>query len=249
MNSIAICYLEKDGDENNKCLLYENELKLIQDGREHQYPLDTKIDYEFAHKKWMFPFITGWILLCLSLLFIFRALLNPWLVLGVLIISIFSIYIGWEGSEVLTIRIGGQHHSIPVKSASPNLRAFLTFITAYISKREGSPPLVVYHLTNEMEWSAQEERDYYSHSTLEREGYIHCSTKESLEETYEKYFKDEDYPVLITIDPLLLDSQMKLEYVEKRKMLFPHIYGAIRKEAIVSVQRFKGSQGLVSLMA
>ena len=250
MRPIAICYLEIDGDEKNKCFLFENQIELIKDGRVHTYDLQRGIQFQFGHKKWMFPFVSGWVLFCLSLLFIFRALFNPWISLGLLILSVFSIYTGWEGSKVLLVSINPVIHTFPIKSISPNLRSFLKFTEEYVRHRdEGYSVLLIYHIVPTKEWDMQSDNTHYEHDSLKSEGFIHCSQKQMIMETYDKYFTGQTDLILLSINPLMLECELKLENATDRGDLFPHIYGPVNKDAIVTIEGFKTRGDLTSLMA
>ncbi len=245
---VAICYLLLDGDERNKCLLYHNEFRIIKDGREHIYPTDNGIGFEFTHKKWMFPFVVGWILMCASLLFIFRNQFNPWISLTALILSVFAIYVGWEGSDILHVRAGSVTHSFPVKKTTSNLKLFVNFVNNYLSQKQGSEPLLIFHMTTQNEWQRQVDEHLYSHPSLKTEGFIHCSQYHQVIGTYHKHLEGISNLVLLSINPLKLSSALKLEMGKDQDQLFPHIYGTINKEAIVTYQEFGSTADLRELL-
>ena len=63
-----------------------------------------------------------------------------------------------------------------------------------------------------------------------RDGYIHFSTKETLAGTLEKWFKDEDFLYLLSVDEKRLDG---LKWEEARGgILFPHLYGVLTMDMI-----------------
>lgn len=249
MSPIAICYLFVDGDDHNKCLLFADRLIIIKDGREHLYSLNDGFDFRFTHKKWMLPFVGGWILLCISLLFIFRNQFNPWVSLFILMSSVFAIYIGWEGSEMFQVNNGSVTHSFPVKRATNNLKLFGAFLKNYLkAMKDNNQSLLFYHIAVNDSWLSQQSFEHYTHSSLIKEKFIHCSTFNQIRDIFEKYFDGSEDYVLITIDPLRLTCELKMEYSLDRKDLFPHIYGPINKDAIVSNDKFSTIEQLSALI-
>ena len=246
---IAICYLFREGDDKNKCLLFDQELVVVKDGREHHYPLDAGINFLFTHKRWMFPFVSGWIGGCIALLFIFRNVTDPWLSLVVLMISVFGIYIGWEGSEVLQIGDGKTTHSFPIRKVSINLRSFINFVKDYlIARNDDSRKLRIYHIVNSEDWYEYDQQAGYKLQSLQEEGFIHCSERKQVLGTYRRYFNNKEPLTLIEIDPLKLESELKLEGGQHNDGLFPHIYGVINKEAIVNARPFHSEEELQKLL-
>jgi len=250
MRLIAFCYLQSQGDERNKCLLFEQELKVIKDGRAHQFPLEDSIGFYFSRRKWMLPLIIGSILFCLSLLFIFRNLINPWISLTIIVLSLYSIYIGWEGSPVLEVRSGGVTNLVPIRRVSVNLKGFLRFVESYQKNYlQGQAGLNIYHMVFKNDWVAQEDHDFYKNESLEKEGFIHCSMKDQVLPTYRRHFGKERDMVMLSIDPLLVNCEIKYEKSMTSGQLFPHIYGPIEKKAVTDFNDFKGDSELQTLLS
>ena len=67
--------------------------------------------------------------------------------------------------------------------------------------------------------------------TLAEEGFIHCSYDDQLEATIGRYYADLDEVVVVTLDPELLSSEIKVENG------FPHVYGPLELEAVVMTSR------------
>lgn len=69
--------------------------------------------------------------------------------------------------------------------------------------------------------------------SLEEVGFIHCSTRDQLEATANRFYDDVDQVVLLTIDPLLVPSQIIFEPpAPDSPLLFPHIYGPLPVPAV-----------------
>jgi uncharacterized protein (DUF952 family) len=94
---------------------------------------------------------------------------------------------------------------------------------------------LVYHITTSAWWNKQSSADSYATETLDEEGFIHCSTREQVKATLERYYANQKGLLLLHIDPTLLKAELKYE-VSTNGQLFPHVFGKINKEAIVKVE-------------
>jgi uncharacterized protein (DUF952 family) len=98
----------------------------------------------------------------------------------------------------------------------------------------------IYKVLRLPEWEAIGEAESFAGSPDDlRDGFIHFSTAEQLRGTVEKYFADEDYLVLLAVDPEALGAALKWE-ASRGGALFPHLYGPLPMGAVVrfaSVQR------------
>ncbi len=93
----------------------------------------------------------------------------------------------------------------------------------------------IHHIALLDEWVAATTAGEYRRSTRERsldeEGFIHCSTPDQWEATYERFYVDCDEPlVLLTIDPTLVPCDIRVEDG------FPHIYGPLPTAAVTEVE-------------
>jgi uncharacterized protein (DUF952 family) len=69
----------------------------------------------------------------------------------------------------------------------------------------------------------------YRPSSLEREGFIHASYRDSVLESAQLYFPKEARLVVLAIDPRRLDVPVHVADTPRGPM--PHIHGAIAKDA------------------
>ena len=93
----------------------------------------------------------------------------------------------------------------------------------------------IYHVVLPEYWSNFLEKEAYKAATFEEEGFIHCCTKEQIHYVLTTYFKANNEIVLLKINVGLLTSKLKTELANGQ--FFPHIYGPINKDAIVSVEQ------------
>ncbi len=95
----------------------------------------------------------------------------------------------------------------------------------------------LFHLAVPDDWAAAFAAGEYTMSTrgvtLEQEGFIHCSTRDQMQDTANRFYGDLDQLVVLTIDPLLVPSPIVFEPpAPDVDTLFPHIYGPIPIAAV-----------------
>lgn len=99
-------------------------------------------------------------------------------------------------------------------------------------------PGVIFHIAAVADWQqAQASGDYRVSTrgrTLAEEGFIHAARREQVVGVAERYYTDAGPLLLLTIDPARLSSPVRDEEVA-RGIVFPHVYGPIDLDAVVSV--------------
>lgn len=93
--------------------------------------------------------------------------------------------------------------------------------------------MLIYHIVLPEVWTAFE-GDLYKAPSLETEGFIHCSFAEQLDGVIDRYYSNESSLVILEIDPELLMSRM-IKEPSTNSEIYPHIYGPINRNAIVSI--------------
>ena len=102
---------------------------------------------------------------------------------------------------------------------------------------------MIYHITQSNDWKTALAAGQYRAESLMTEGFIHCSTLEQVLPVAENFYKGQSGLVLLAIQPALLSSDLKWEPPSGGRPLpgvpdgdpFPHIYGPINLDAVVSV--------------
>lgn len=97
--------------------------------------------------------------------------------------------------------------------------------------------MVIYHIVLPEIWAAFDV-DLYKAPSLETEGFIHCSFAEQLDGVIERYYSDKDRIVVLEIESERLMSRM-IKEPSTNNAVYPHIYGPINRDAIVSVTERK----------
>ena len=98
---------------------------------------------------------------------------------------------------------------------------------------------LIYHITTRQAW-ASDEGDY-SGDTVASEGFIHCATADQVDRVAETRFAGRPGLVLLSIDPGRVRPEIRYEGGG-----FPHIYGPLNCDAVVSVDDFAVSLSPVS---
>ncbi len=99
----------------------------------------------------------------------------------------------------------------------------------------------IHHLAIAQEWNdaLRGDRRYRRSSidrTLEDEGFVHCSFPHQVQGTADRYYRGRDDVVLLTIEPSLVDAEIRHENTSGGTELFPHVYGPIPVDAVVAAR-------------
>ena len=96
---------------------------------------------------------------------------------------------------------------------------------------------IIYHVTTQPEWNAAQESGEYTSPSLKEEGFIHCSLAEQVSGVLERYFKAKKELVKLVIETDKLKSQLIYEWSPSVAETFPHIYGPINTDAVITVEK------------
>jgi uncharacterized protein (DUF952 family) len=97
--------------------------------------------------------------------------------------------------------------------------------------------MIVYHIVLPEVWDAFD-TDIYRAASLETEGLIHCSFEHQLEPVIKRYYSEAKSIVVLEIETERLMSRV-LNEPSTGNEIYPHIYGPINREAIVSIIKRK----------
>jgi glutathione S-transferase len=104
----------------------------------------------------------------------------------------------------------------------------------------------IFHLATDDAWSSALAVGTYTVSTLGLDlaevGFIHCSQAEQVADVHARFYQDVSEPLrLLTIETDLLTAPWQLDAVEGEPLPFPHIYGPLNVDAVVSAEPFRPS--------
>jgi uncharacterized protein (DUF952 family) len=95
------------------------------------------------------------------------------------------------------------------------------------------------HLCQRQEWEKGLKAGAYRPPSLEKEGFIHCSLEHQILPVANQFYRQVPDLILLWIDQRLVRSEIVFERPpEESDELFPHIYGALNLDAVVSVVDF-----------
>ena len=89
---------------------------------------------------------------------------------------------------------------------------------------------MLFHITTRAAWDAAGAS--YAPASLATEGFIHLSTEAQWPRSLARFFAGQTDLVLLVIDPTSLDVRFEPAHGE----LFPHLYGALPRTAVVEVR-------------
>lgn len=99
-----------------------------------------------------------------------------------------------------------------------------------------NPGRHVFHITERGAFAAALEAGAYTAESLEREGFIHCSTRAQVLRTAARFFGGRTGLVLLCVEAERIAALLRYEAADGEA--FPHCYGAIPLEAIPAVIDF-----------
>ena len=98
-------------------------------------------------------------------------------------------------------------------------------------------PNLIIHLCQRQEWLKSQEQGTYRSKSFEQEGFIHCSQPEQILEVANRYYQGIPDLILLWLTPDRLTSEIRWESADGAH--FPHIYGPINLDALISVSDLK----------
>ncbi len=93
----------------------------------------------------------------------------------------------------------------------------------------------IYHIVMPEVWENFKDKDFYEAESLRTEGFIHCSFAGQLDAVLQRYYSDAGKVLILEIDTEKLVSKL-VEEPSTGNEIYPHIYGAINREAIVRIR-------------
>lgn len=98
--------------------------------------------------------------------------------------------------------------------------------------------MIIYHVVLPEDWKKFEGKEFYEAENLDSEGFIHCSFAEQLDGVLERYYSGVAQVLVLEIDSNKLTSKL-INEPSTNGEIYPHIYGKINRDAIMSVVKRK----------
>jgi uncharacterized protein (DUF952 family) len=100
----------------------------------------------------------------------------------------------------------------------------------------------IYHIVLPEVWEKFKNEKFYEAESLRAEGFIHCSFAEQIETVLQRYYKDAEKVLILSVEAGKLTSELVNEPSTNNE-IYPHIYGKINHEAIVEIEERKIQRG------
>jgi len=95
---------------------------------------------------------------------------------------------------------------------------------------------IIYHITTKDSWKDAQLKGELQEPSLAEEGFIHCSEARQIPGVLDRYFFGKTGLVKLTIDSEKLTSRLIYDWSLSMKDSFPHVYGPIQVDAVISVE-------------
>ncbi len=97
----------------------------------------------------------------------------------------------------------------------------------------------IFHIVGLKEWENATKVGSYRASSLDTEGFIHCSKRDQVAGVLERYYRNQSGLLILEIEEERVSSPLKLENTLGGKELFPHLYGPLNVSAVSKVHRLE----------
>ncbi len=97
--------------------------------------------------------------------------------------------------------------------------------------------MFIYHITERLQYEETIKTGAYYPSDYEKDGFIHCSTREQVLQVANRFYAHASDLVLLELTPSKLIPEVIFENLEGNDEKFPHVYGKINLDAINCVYR------------
>ena len=95
--------------------------------------------------------------------------------------------------------------------------------------------MTIYHIVLPEVWETFKNKDFYHATSLQTEGFIHCSFAEQVDPVLGRYYKDAESVLILHLETDRLTSKL-VEEPSTNNEIYPHIYGQINTDAIVEIE-------------
>lgn len=96
----------------------------------------------------------------------------------------------------------------------------------------------IFHIAKREVWAEGRAAGTYRPEMFASEGFIHCSTGEQVIGVANNRFREQSGLVLLAIDTNRIMHKIRYENLEGGSQLFPHIYGQLDPDAVITVYDF-----------
>jgi uncharacterized protein (DUF952 family) len=102
--------------------------------------------------------------------------------------------------------------------------------------------MLIYKICSDEIWrEAQNKGEFTGMPVDVADGFIHFSTKDQLNETFQKYFKGQRSLILLTLQSKDFDEKLMKWEKSRNNDLFPHLYGFFSCESVIKCKTIEDS--------
>lgn len=98
---------------------------------------------------------------------------------------------------------------------------------------------VILHIATSQAWEQAQTNGSYRPEMFSLEGFIHCSTTKQVVQVANRHFRGQTGLLLLKIEADRVTAEIRYENLEGGEQLFPHIYGELNLDAVVTVSDFE----------
>jgi hypothetical protein len=223
---VAIVYLQRADDPQNKISLTEDALIVVKGGRRQVFALKEVQTLDFHKRVLLLPLVAGGVLLPFGIAAMFGNFLNPYFVVLLVLAGMYLLYEGLNSRWALTVSCRGASTDIPLESPTQNIRAFAEFVNGRLRGRTDAARGHIYTVIAD---------ELYHRSDGER--FIDPGSSR-LRAYTERQWMDLQADVAKGQCALRLDpthNLLRVEFArdEKDGILYPYIVGPIPRKAVV----------------
>ena len=99
--------------------------------------------------------------------------------------------------------------------------------------------MLIYHILQKQQLEKVKLTGFYEPESLQKEGFIHCSTKEQVLATANRKYLNQKDLMLLVIDTGKVDAKIVTEDTSGRGEKHPHIYGKLSWGAVNEVRKLE----------
>ena len=99
--------------------------------------------------------------------------------------------------------------------------------------------MIIVHALLRTEWESALVNGVYKGDSLEKEGFIHCSPIEKITSVANYNFRGVKGLILLCIDELKVESEIKWEDLYNEGRDYPHIYGELNIDSVLRTSDFE----------
>jgi uncharacterized protein (DUF952 family) len=101
----------------------------------------------------------------------------------------------------------------------------------------------IIHIVDTETWERDKDQSQYFGDTLKSQGFIHCCLPGQVDSVLKNWFPGREDLIFLEIDSNKLSTRLVFENLEGDEEKFPHIYGPVNRDAILSWYPSKKNQG------